>query len=131
MSRMVLFIDDDRITNSINARIVKKAQFDGEVKFVLNGLEGLKYIKECIASESSLPTLIFLDINMPIMNGWEFLETYKDLAIDQSLDDLPKVVMLSTSSNPDDELRSTNYEFVEGYINKPLTTEAFNKFLNI
>ena len=67
------------------------------------------------------PDIIFLDINMPAMDGWEFLEKYSELK--DSLPHYPVVIMLSTSLNPDDELRAQSIPEISEFFNKPMTLE--------
>ena len=73
------------------------------------------------------PDLIFLDINMPGMNGWEFLEEYNRL--NKKLHGQVIIIMLTTSDNPDDAERSKTWNFISDYITKPLTHEIMNNII--
>jgi CheY-like chemotaxis protein len=74
-----------------------------------------------------MPDLIFLDINMPGMNGWEFLDEYNKI-MDPTKNSLV-VTMLTTSDNPDDKARAKDWKFVSDFITKPLTKEMMEKIL--
>lgn len=111
-----LLVDDDMISNFISEKYLQKMGVSEEVKIVTNGEMALKYIEEC--GENSLcPELIFLDINMPVMNAFHFLDIYKN-----KYRDAPgKIIILSTSSHPNDIDKL--YQFgITDYINKPLST---------
>jgi CheY-like chemotaxis protein len=117
MKKKVLLIDDDAINNFINVNLLRTLSISDDIQTALNGEEGLKYIMQCPSEKT--PSLIFLDINMPVMNGFEFLERYNEISFENK--DKVKVVMLSTSSNQDD-LNKVNSLGLK-LINKPLTQE--------
>ncbi len=124
----ILLIDDDEPTNFWNERLIEKSNCAETVVICEDGKEGLDYINSCIENQEPLPDLIFLDLNMPGMNGWEFLEEYKTL--DESLKDNPLLIMLTTSLNPDDQERMEQMNEVSGFINKPFSIEAMKEVLN-
>ena len=93
-----------------------------------SGKEGLEYLRSTGRTENILPDLIFLDINMPAMNGWEFLQEYHKL--DKDIQRKVVVVMLTTSDNPDDEAKAKNWDFISDFITKPLTKEIMNGIIN-
>ena len=118
----ILLIDDDSINNFINERLIKKLNVANEIKVALNGEDGLEYIqKNCSDDRSdSCPELILLDINMPVMNGFDFIRAFEHLNIKNK--SKVKIIILTTSRNNKDVeiLKSLgNFEF----INKPLTEE--------
>jgi CheY-like chemotaxis protein len=126
----VLVIDDDEPTNFLNQLIIEKSGYARHVKTVQSGQDALDYLENsCSGSqENSVPDLIFLDINMPAMNGWEFLEKYKTL--DAEKRGKVMVVMLTTSLFPEDQLRAKEIPEVSCFENKPLTSEKLDKILN-
>jgi len=123
----VLCIDDDQITLVICDMVIKKAGFAKEVITANNGKEGIAWFSELFSknntsADKNPPQVIFLDLNMPIMNGWDFLEDY----LMKYYDRLPgtKVVIVSSTVNPEDFSRANRYDIVIDFINKPLTTEG-------
>ena len=124
----VLLIDDDEPTNFIAKMIVTKADLNENTQAIQSGVKALKYLQDENLSNYDIPDLIFLDINMPTMNGWEFLEEYKKLDIHKK----KKIVlyMLTTSMNDDDQLRSEKIEHVDGFLIKPLTLKTYTEIVN-
>lgn len=116
----ILLVEDDSITNFINERLLRKLEVADDIKIASNGLEALALIQNSVQSSQNPPTLIFLDINMPVMDGFEFLSEFKMLSLPNKQDVV--VVVLTTSTNLSDieKLKgSGNTDF----INKPLTKE--------
>jgi two-component SAPR family response regulator len=113
----ILVVDDDKIYQLLCKQIIKNAQVTHNVISCLSAEEGLDLLKE----QAPLPELIFLDINMPGMNGWDFLEAFKRL--DKSIRDRVKIVMLSSSVFAADKIRAGTYNEVADYVVKPLTIQ--------
>jgi response regulator of citrate/malate metabolism len=116
----ILLVDDDSITNFINERLIRKLNITNDVKVSMNGEEGIQYIKNQCDKDQACPELILLDINMPVMNGFEFIRAFEELKIKNK--NKVKIIILTTSKNMKDvELLKSlgNFE----YINKPLTEE--------
>ncbi len=122
----VLLIDDDSITNYINKRIIEKSGLSKEIVVAQNGFEALKILSDNCSRLGTCPELIFLDINMPIMSGFEFLEEYQHLYFANK----PDVVLylLTTSTHMKDMDKMKGYK-VTGILNKPLTAEKLNKVI--
>ena len=112
---LILLIDDDKDDNFLHTRTIKKSDITKEVASFLDAEDALAYLK---SAESKKPDLIFLDINMPKMNGWDFLNEYTKLPDDKKGS---IVVMLTTSVNPDDKHKALSFQNVVSYTNKPLT----------
>ena len=91
----VLLVDDDRITNFINQRLIEKLNITQNVTALLNGKEAIDYIKTTNLEKKQLPDLILLDINMPVMDGFEFVNSFRALLYEKKV----IIVMLTTSSN--------------------------------
>lgn len=121
----ILLVDDDQTTNFVNQLLLEDLEVAQEVFVALNGREALLAIRQQ-CGEDNCPQLILLDINMPVMNGFEFLEAYKELefAYKQSV----VIVMLTTSMNPMDVDRLREMP-VKGFLNKPLTEEKIQHML--
>lgn len=120
-----LLVDDDRINNFLNQRLLDSLNITEKLLTALNGQEALTlFTQECQVSKC--PALVLLDVNMPVMNGFEFLEAYDKLQI------TPKepviIIMLTTSLHPRDVERVQKMG-IAGFINKPLTKEKVNDIL--
>lgn len=123
----ILLIDDDEPTNFINEMIINKANCTEKVAVTESGKEALDYLTSVDRGENPYPDLIFLDINMPAMNGWEFLEHYNRLSKAQQGEIV--IIMLSTSLNPDDKIRANQTPHVNDFMPKPLTVNVLNKII--
>ncbi|MCB9261722.1 MAG: response regulator [Flavobacteriales bacterium] len=116
---MIYLVDDDEIQNLINTRVVGLVSQSVAVRTFSGGEAALK----ALDTETSFPQLIFLDINMPKMNGWGFLDefTKRDYPI--------SIYMLSSSINSKDIEKSQTYKAVNGFISKPLVAEKLAEIL--
>jgi CheY-like chemotaxis protein len=121
----ILLVDDDPDDNAFHKIIIQKMNIVNHIDVVGNGLEALEYLKK---EDQIPPELIFLDINMPKMNGWEFLEKYKYLDEEQKARVV--IMILTTSANPDDIKRAKEIKEVTGYETKPLSKELLSEILN-
>jgi CheY-like chemotaxis protein len=119
----VLLVDDDEATNFINRRIIEKSGITDHIEVAYNGLEALDYLcctgkYETQGTNYPKPMLILMDINMPVMDGWEFLDAYRRLDSDKKSKII--LVMLTTSFNPDDKIRAQGMSEIAGFQSKPL-----------
>lgn len=116
----ILLIDDRDDHNYLNEIIIEETGLFTSINAVTSGKEALEYIEltDKLLLDKPFPDLIFLDINMPMMSGWEFLDGFERLA--HKLHRVPKIYMLSTSTAVSDKERSTTYATVRGYVSKPL-----------
>lgn len=117
----ILIIDDDEINNFIAAKLIDKIPPKAKVSTCVNGQEGINFVKNKLNNQNEFPDIIFLDINMPLMNGWEFLEEYEQIK-----NDIKKKVtinMLSSSVYNDDITKAETYTTVNKFISKPLTVD--------
>ena len=121
----VLLVDDNPADNHYHKIIIEEMEIAESVVCVENGFEALAYLND---ENNILPQLIFLDINMPKMNGWEFLEEYKML--DPGKKSKIIIIILSTSANPADIRKSQEIEDVSNFETKPLTTESIENILD-
>lgn len=128
----ILIIDDSPADNTFHKIIIAKADVCNTVKVVNDGLEGLEYLKKCgeepqPSATYPVPDLILLDINMPRMNGFEFLEEYHKL--EAELKSKIVIVMLTVSLNPDDRKKALENKEVTEFQNKPLTVEKMQEII--
>jgi len=115
----LLVIDDDDINIFIIKKIVEKTGYEAKMVAKTNGLMAIDYLKELMENEQILPHLILIDINMPVLNGWEFLDAYEKLGISKEID----MYMLSSSVYENDIEKAKTYKTVKGFISKPLSIE--------
>ena len=116
-----MLVDDNEDDNFFHEREIKKVNLTTVIVAKNTGIEALEYLKLNKEKENHHPDLIFLDINMPGMNGWDFLEQYN--LLDKEIESNAIIIMLTTSENPDDIIRIKSWSFVSDYIIKPLTKE--------
>lgn len=125
----VLLVDDDESDNFFHTLTIKEAGICDQIKVVMDGREALDYIFKAIGTEPSegfpKPDIIFLDINMPRMDGFDFLDEY--ILLDEHLTADILIIMLTTSLNPYDMEKALKYKVVRDYRNKPLTTEMLQE----
>ena len=117
-----MLIDDDDDDNFFHEREILKNNSRCDVLIYESAKEALAYLKSGKEPHSDL---IFLDINMPGMNGWEFLQQYN--LLDKELQSQAIIIMLSTSDYSADIAKSKTWEFVSDFITKPLTEETMKK----
>lgn len=115
----IYLIDDNEIMNFINARLIKLICPEAQVFTFINGWEAIAHID----SQDSAPAMIFVDIEMPIMNGWDFLDVYQKKFSKHWAD--TSVYMLSSSVSEADRQKALNYDCVRDYYSKPITAEIF------
>jgi CheY-like chemotaxis protein len=124
----ILFVDDDHIALVLNRKLVEKTNFAKEIVTASNGETALEYYSQLLNSNiepSQYPQYIFLDLNMPVMDGWEFLDRFAEPAFDAFRN--TKILVLSSSINPQDVERSRKYSMVVDFISKPITAELLSK----
>jgi len=120
--RFVL-IDDNEPDNVFHEIMIRRAGFTGEVLVFMSGEEALEFFRR---DDLSIPTCVFLDINMPLMSGFEMAEQATPL-----IGDKPSVVlvMLTSSDAPSDRERAASLPIIKGYVTKPVTVSAVRVLL--
>jgi len=133
--KCILLVDDDKTTNFLNEELIYDLEIAEQVQVAYNGLEALNYInregkfKPAKRGDFPKPNIIFLDINMPLMDGYEFLAEY---------DNLPKakkaevvIIFLTTSDSHKDKLNLGSDKLVTEYLEKPLRKEELLKIRDL
>lgn len=121
MLEKILCVDDDPITLMLYKMVIKKAEFAKEIVTAQNGEEALIYLDNLQSTASEFPKLIFLDLNMPVMGGWEFLDHFSKNEYDAFKD--TKVIVLSSTIDPQDIEKSKTYSMVVDFLSKPISKE--------
>jgi CheY-like chemotaxis protein len=124
--KCIMLIDDNPDDNFYHERVIKRSNAADIVISKESGMAALEYLQTKNEHAHAHPDLIFLDINMPGMNGWEFLKAYEKL--DEDLQSQAIVVMLTTSENPDDKMKAMTV--VPDFKTKPLTAEMLEEIIN-
>jgi CheY-like chemotaxis protein len=126
----VLLVDDDSITNYLNCSLLSKLEIAEQLLVAQNGLEALKTLEQtcCELPVPADPILVLLDVNMPVMNGLEFLETYQQHPLAQKCQLV--VVMLTSSEHPRDLERIKAIPLAADILTKPLTREKVETILH-
>jgi CheY-like chemotaxis protein len=115
-------IDDDKVNNHVCKAAIKTASNDADPVCFTNPLEGLKYMEtEYFAQTQGAPTILFLDLNMPEMSGWEWLHHFEHFP--QTIKQNVIIYILSSSVSPSDFRRANDNAYVNGYIFKPLNKD--------
>ena len=113
---MVYFIDDDPLSNKFNTMLIRKIHPDVKIVTFVNAEEALMQLRDAAAPK---PEVIFLDLNMPVMNGWDFMDEFK------KLDLKIEIVILTSSNDASDKKKAKEHKEVKDFVVKPLTKETF------
>ena len=120
----IILIDDNEMDNVYHQIIIKRAGFGGELLTFEAATDALAYLGR---ADLGVPSLIFLDINMPGMDGFEFAEQATVLLIDKPA---TTIMMLTSSSAERDRIRASSIAIIKGFLTKPLTETAVNDLLD-
>lgn len=122
--KSLVFIDDNHPTNVFHRIVVEDAQVCESYYFFECTEKALEKLEVFSTSEDlNFPEIIFVDINMPVVNGWEFIERFKKMGLNES----PKIIFLTTSVYHKDLEKVEKSDDIHLVINKPLTVEMLNK----
>jgi CheY-like chemotaxis protein len=118
-----MLIDDSEIDNFINLKMLEGCNFAERIYIHTNGKSAIEVLKnvERMGEKSLFPDIIFLDLNMPIMDGYQFADEFEKISL--TIRNKTKIIILTTSLNPSDMERANKYKQIVKYINKPLTCE--------
>ncbi|MBC7913097.1 MAG: response regulator [Pyrinomonadaceae bacterium] len=122
--KSVLLVDDSYVDNLINRKMLRSNFFAEDITVIDSPLKAIAYLRNCV-NEETIPNVIFLDIRMPEMDGFEFLESLNNI---EGLDGSDiKIYMLSSSLDPDDLKQIADNDLVSRFISKPLTEKTLNE----
>jgi CheY-like chemotaxis protein len=121
-------IDDDLVFTFLLKKMIEKAQVTRETLFFENGQDAIDYLRECNNQQEKLPQLILLDINMPILDGWQFIDEYAKLQ--PSLIKCISIFMVSSSTETEDYDRAMSTGYITDYIHKPIYATELQQIVN-
>jgi CheY-like chemotaxis protein len=124
LQKDILLVDDDSIANFLIERIVLSTGLARNISKALNGREALKVFTE--HSSGSLPEVVLLDLNMPIMNGFEFLQAYNNLSFEDK--DHVLIILVTSSNNPSD-IEKAKELGIKYYLTKPISADTIKGIL--
>jgi len=124
---IIALVDDDKVFQLTTSRTIQAAKLTDRILQFENGEEALSFLKEHAMETDSLPDYIFLDINMPFVDGWMFLEDFATLKTD--LQKNISIYMVSSSIDPKDVNRAKGNKNVQDYITKPVSREKLTELL--
>ncbi len=135
MLDLILCVDDDPITLMLCKMVITRAEFAQQIITAQNGEEALSYFDDLRLNNlgtniSNYPKLIFLDLNMPVMGGWEFLDHFSKEEYRSSFEDC-KVIVLSSTIDPDDIKKAKTYSMVLDFLSKPISKEMLESLKTI
>jgi two-component system, chemotaxis family, chemotaxis protein CheY len=125
---VIAIIDDDSIFQMTASRMMRATKMADQILQFSNGEEGLRYLNENAEKRENLPDIIFLDINMPLVDGWMFLDDYANIKTKIGKDIL--IYMVSSSIDPADSSRAKSNQSVKDYLVKPITMAGFENLLS-
>ena len=123
-----LLIDDDEIFQFIMKNTIAEISPDIKIKFFSDGEKGIDFLKQNLGAATNLPDIILLDVNMPFMDGWEFLNEYKSLQTEIKKD--INIYLLTSSNNPNDIAMAKEISELSGYLVKPISKEGIKNLIS-
>lgn len=126
--KSILLIDDDEASNFLHSIFINKLDMDLNVNTALNGQEGLEYILGKGQNSLVLPCMVMLDLKMPVMDGWQFMDAYEEL-VPKEVKDQITIVLVTVSDNQEDKDKANINNYIASYAQKPLSDVTFKRLL--
>jgi CheY-like chemotaxis protein len=124
----IALVDDDRVYQFTTERMLQRIDQEIAFRWFRDGEEALSFLKTHALDAQSLPDVMILDINMPFMDGWQFLEAFRDLR--QSMAKPIDIYMVSSSADERDQLRALATGDVADYLEKPITSDILRDLVS-
>lgn len=125
----ICIIDDDEIYQLFTKKSILRINDRYEILSYINGRDAMQGLQQRLDAKSEMPDLILLDINMPVMDGWQFMESF--LAVLPQIDKKITIYIVSSSIAPSDKEKAHSYASIAGFISKPLDVETLQKLLQL
>jgi CheY-like chemotaxis protein len=124
MLKRILYIEDDPVTAMLFKMIIRKNEFSETIDVCEDGMKALDYFENLKISKEEAPQVLFLDLNMPVLTGWEFLDIFKT----RFSNDFPnlKILVVSSSVDPTDLQLANNNPMVMSFLSKPIDKIKLN-----
>lgn len=122
MKKNVLIIDNDPIYRNLVQKLILKLDLSEKIFITKDGSESLNYLLKNQNQPGELPDIILLDIEMPVMDGWDFMDMYQ--SVKNSIPKKITIFLVSSSISTDDREKALTYKDISGFYSKPLTAEA-------
>ncbi|MET0760192.1 MAG: response regulator [Flavobacterium sp.] len=129
MYKKVMVIDDSHFDRLIAEKVIQLSKFADDVITIDSALEGIDYLNSNANNPEEIPEIIFLDIRMPIVDGFGFLKKFENSP--QLIHEKCKIFMLSSSLDPKDIKRANKCKYVHGFISKPLSKEKLVQLMKL
>lgn len=126
---LVALIDDDEIVNFIGTKVIESTNLVNRIKTFSNGEEAINFLKSNSKKPELLPEIILLDLNMPIMDGFEFLSKY--IMLEPKLGKKITIYVVSSAISPAETEKVNQISVVSDYIIKPITKEKFENIVRV
>lgn len=128
MKKNILLVDDDYVCNFLNQKVLASMGIANTIDTASNGKEALNLLNEYFMGSRAFPDIILLDLSMPVMDGFEFLEAFKKMEMPHK--DKISIVIVTSSQDPDDIRRAKEYG-IDHYLNKPVSPEDLREALGL
>jgi len=122
----ILLVDDDEINSFILKKLIEKVEVRSSIETCINGQEAFDYLKGIAHDAEKLPDIMLIDVNMPLMNGWELLAAFPLLGIEKVID---KYILTSSSADADLQKYKDLKAVLKGYIIKPISRERLQEIM--
>lgn len=124
----ILLVDDDEASNFLHSIFINKLDLDVNLNSALNGQEALDFILGKGQEELELPCMVMLDLRMPIMDGWQFMEAYEEM-VPKKLKEQITIVLVTISDNQEDKDCAITNPYIADFSQKPLSDDTFKQLI--